>query len=115
MFSRYRRTYDTLRTDEEKIAFAHLYIKTLSQKSLVLPKSVENYKISYLLPTFEGDMVVMFSSNIATTDYNLIYDGLMALADKPAIDKDWPKLVKLVDLVLTNLDSKVAQTVEEPM
>ena len=115
LFKRYHATYDSLEADEEKIAFAHLYLKHLSEQSLVLPKAVGDKTISYIMPTLEDGRVVMFASTIATDDYYLIYDGLMALADKPPIDKDWPKLVKLVDLVLTNLDSKVAQTIEEDM
>jgi hypothetical protein len=113
LFRRYGRTYDTLTDDQQRIAFAHLYLKMLSEQALVLPYTNIENKIKYSVSFKDKDKTVLFSANLANSkDYHLLYNGLLELADKPLIDKDWPELVKLVELVLTNLDSKSAQSVE---
>jgi hypothetical protein len=114
MGTRYRLTFDTLSSDQQRIAFAHLFIKTLTERSMVIPKKVHDTEIEYLLPTRNKGRVELqaFSLVPSINDFELLHNGLLELADKPPIDKDWPELVKLVELVLTNLDSKSAQTVD---
>ncbi|MCJ8274379.1 MAG: hypothetical protein MJK04_33895 [Psychrosphaera sp.] len=113
MTGRYNASYKSLSRDEQKVAFAHLFLKTLSQKMMVIPQRDSRQKLHILLPTNGGTRVILVRQNLAVTDadYSLIRDGLLELVDKPAIDQDWPELVKLVGRVIENKSSKGDQTV----
>ena len=111
---RYSLTYEKLSSDEQRIAFAHLFLKSLTERSVVLPATSNINEIRYVLPTHKQGKKTFRALSLLSSDndYQLLHNGLLALADKPPIDKDWPELVKLVELVLTNLNSTSAQTID---
>jgi hypothetical protein len=82
MFGRYNKVWRALSTTEEKVMFAHLYLKQLSKKALILPQTIQADKISIVLPAALGrDKVILVQHNLSVTlaDYLVVHQGLLDL------------------------------------
>ncbi|MCJ8274172.1 MAG: hypothetical protein MJK04_32845 [Psychrosphaera sp.] len=103
---RYSKAFKTLETVEQRVAFVHLFLKSLTHQVLVLPITVgiEPKQIRVIL-TMGGEHTSLWQLTVTPAGHSDIHDGLMALGDNPQIAEQWPDLVKLADEVISGVAS----------
>jgi hypothetical protein len=98
----YRAVYRQLRSDEQKMAFIHLYVQALSQRALVYPDAhgnLVNISVSFKL---DDGSSLGFHHNLIERDddHRLMLDKLADIQSNPPTEKDNPVLMALVLQVL---------------
>ncbi|NQZ11037.1 MAG: hypothetical protein HRT35_28115 [Algicola sp.] len=101
---RYSQAYKTLQSTEERVAFVHLFLKSLTQQVLVLPVTVgikpKQIRVILTMSSTVSNHSSLWQFTVTPSGHADVYDGLIALGDRPQITEQWPDLVKLVDEVI---------------
>jgi hypothetical protein len=100
--SRYNLVWSRLQQIEEKTAFAHLFVKQLSRKQLVLPSAMNENALTVSIPakTPNGNIIkVSHNLTVSVQDHLVVYEGLhhlAMLADDTDYLRTWSDLDVLV-------------------
>ncbi|MCJ8270818.1 MAG: hypothetical protein MJK04_15610 [Psychrosphaera sp.] len=101
---RYTKAYRTLQTTEQRVAFVHLFLKSLTHKVLVLPTTVriepKQIKVFLTMNGDEPNNTSLFHMAVTPKGHAAVHDGLIALKDGSLIAEQWLQLVELVDEVI---------------
>lgn len=113
----YNKLWPNLTSNDEKIAFAHLFLKQLNHKTQVISVNNSENELTVVIPgnkSTGGQIQLLHNLSVTAEDYLVVEQGLRTLAmtnDDSQINATWPKLKKRVKWVIegkgTNRDSDI--------
>ncbi|MCJ8271110.1 MAG: hypothetical protein MJK04_17130 [Psychrosphaera sp.] len=112
--TKYHTVYHQLRSDEQKLAFIHLFIATLTQRAAIYPNHTAASSPSILVPTHVRGTGYQFDL-ITDEDPRLMLDKLADIQVNPPQEKDHPKLMALVLQVLDASQRITAESVQDQL